>query len=81
MSHPALPDDVVQNTETVYFRFHGVPQLYKSKYDVSVLKKVSDEIESNARTRRAFIYFNNDIDGSAITNAIQMEEYVNSLHI
>jgi len=41
-----------------------------------VLEKVSDEIESNSQTKRAFIYFNNDIDGSAITNAMQMEEYV-----
>lgn len=76
MSHPSLPDDVVQNTKTVYFRFHGVPHLYRSKYDIAVLKKNSDEIETNAGTKEAFIYFNNDIDGSAITNATEMEEYV-----
>ena len=76
MSHPALPDDVVQNTKTVYFRFHGVPQLYKSKYEMELLKKIADEIENNSDTKEAFIYFNNDIDGSAITNAIEMEQYV-----
>ena len=76
MSHPDLPDDVIQNTKTVYFRLHGVPDLYKSKYDVAVLKKISDEIESNKGTKEAFIYFNNDIDASAITNAIEMEQYV-----
>jgi len=76
MSHPSLPDDVVQNTDIVYFRFHGVPQLYKSKYDIAELQKISDEIESNTNTKEAFIYFNNDIDGSAITNAIEMDEYV-----
>lgn len=79
MSHPALPDDVIHNTNTLYYRFHGVPELYKSKYDVSVLRKISDEIESNAATKSAFIYFNNDIDGSAITNAFEMEAYVESL--
>ncbi|MEJ7681931.1 MAG: DUF72 domain-containing protein [Segetibacter sp.] len=58
MSHPALPEDIVQNTKTVYFRFHGVPHLYKSKYDIAVLRKISDEIESNPGTKEAFIYFN-----------------------
>ncbi len=76
ISHPALPGDVVQNTPTLYFRFHGVPQLYESKYDNAALEKISDEIENNTNTKEAFIYFNNDIDGSAITNAIEMEQYV-----
>ena len=76
MSHPSLPDNVVQNTKTVYFRFHGVPHLYRSKYDIDVLEKIADEIENNAGTKEAFIYFNNDIDASAITNAIEMEEYI-----
>ena len=73
MSHPSLPDDVIQNTNTLYFRFHGVPRLYQSKYDIATLQKISDEIESNPATKQAFIYFNNDIDGSAITNAFEME--------
>lgn len=74
MSHPSLPDEVVQNTQTIYYRFHGVPQLYKSKYDIAVLEKISNDIESNSNIKEAFIYFNNDIDGSAITNAIEMEK-------
>ena len=79
MSHPDLPDEMVQNTKTVYFRFHGVPHLYRSKYNIAVLKKMSDEIESNPAVKEAFIYFNNDIDGSAVANAKEMEEYVKSL--
>src|SRR3954462_8086074 len=43
MSHPSLPDTVVQNTETIYYRLHGVPDLNKSKYDVEVLRKISDD--------------------------------------
>jgi len=80
MSHPDLPDEVIQNTETVYFRFHGVPELYKSKYDMQILQKVSDEIENTSTTKKAFIYFNNDIDGSAITNATQMEAYISNFN-
>jgi uncharacterized protein YecE (DUF72 family) len=78
MSHPELPDDVVQNTKTVYYRFHGVPHLYKSKYYIEALQKIAEEIDGNKATKQAFIYFNNDIDGSAITNAAEMEECVES---
>ncbi len=53
-----------------------MPHLYRSKYDIEALQKISDEIESNTGNKEAFIYFNNDIDGSAITNATEMEEYV-----
>jgi uncharacterized protein YecE (DUF72 family) len=76
MSHPDLPQEIIQNTKTLYYRFHGVPDLYKSKYKVGTLKKFSDAIEANPDTKEAFIYFNNDIDGSAITNATEMERYV-----
>jgi uncharacterized protein YecE (DUF72 family) len=76
MSHPLLPDEIVQNAKTLYFRFHGVPELYKSKYDIAVLRKISDEIKNNTGVKEAFIYFNNDIDGSAITNAFEMEDYI-----
>lgn len=79
ISHPTLPDEVIQNTSTLYFRFHGVPELYKSKYKVGKLKKIADEIEGNPLIKEAFVYFNNDIGGSAITNAFQMEAYINRI--
>jgi uncharacterized protein YecE (DUF72 family) len=79
MSHPDLPEDVIQNTKTVYFRFHGVPRLYQSKYEVTRLEKIADEIDNNPVTKEAYIYFNNDIDASAITNAFEMDAYVRKL--
>ncbi|HEX8278206.1 MAG TPA: DUF72 domain-containing protein [Segetibacter sp.] len=76
MSHPDLPDDIIQNTKILYYRFHGVPDLYKSKYKVSRLQKFADEITGNALTKEVFDYFNNDIDGSAIVNAMELNKYV-----
>ncbi len=76
MSHPQLPEDVVQNTKILYFRFHGVPHLYSSPYDMDTLTRIANEIEENTKTKEAYIYFNNDIGGSAIKNAKEMEEYV-----
>lgn len=75
MSHPMLPDEVVQNTPTVYYRFHGVPELYKSSYDLETLQRIADQVENTKNTKRAFIYFNNDIDGSAVINAQEMDAY------
>jgi uncharacterized protein YecE (DUF72 family) len=80
MSHPQLPDNVIQNSKVLYYRFHGVPHLYSSPYELSKLVAVANEIEENAATKEAFIYFNNDIGGSAIKNAKEMEDYVLSFH-
>ncbi len=76
MSHPQLPGEVVQNTRVLYFRFHGVPHLYSSSYDTDTLKRISNEINDNLSIKEVFIYFNNDIGGSAIKNATEMEEYI-----
>ena len=76
MSHPTLPNDVVQNTKTLYYRMHGVPHLYASAYDTRTLRKIAREIDANPQTKEAFIYFNNDIGASAIQNATEMDEYV-----
>jgi uncharacterized protein YecE (DUF72 family) len=79
MSHPDLPDDVIQNSSTVYYRLHGVPEVYKSPYDLKTLRCITDKIEGTKSTKKAFIYFNNDIGASAIQNAMEMEQYVASL--
>ncbi|HEY0896461.1 MAG TPA: DUF72 domain-containing protein [Sphingobacteriaceae bacterium] len=72
MSHPALPAVVVQSTPVLYYRFHGVPELYRSPYTESELGRFSREVSGSGLTREAFIYFNNDIDASAIINAQQL---------
>jgi uncharacterized protein YecE (DUF72 family) len=72
MSHPTLPDDVIQNTPVIYYRFHGVPNLYSSPYSMDDLKKIVDTVKKNAHAQQGWFYFNNDINASAITNAKQM---------
>ena len=76
MSHPDLPEDVIGNSKLLYYRFHGVPELYKSKYRKSVLQKFLGEVKDYKQVKKAFIYFNNDINGSAITNARQVQEII-----
>jgi uncharacterized protein YecE (DUF72 family) len=55
---------------------HGIPDLYKSPYSVADLRKTVKTIETSAGIKKAFVYFNNDIGGSAITNAKQMTQII-----
>jgi uncharacterized protein YecE (DUF72 family) len=72
MSHPTLPDDVIQNTAVVYYRFHGVPDLYWSPYSTDFLKKIVNSIKHNDNAKQGWFYFNNDADVCAISNAKEM---------
>jgi uncharacterized protein YecE (DUF72 family) len=80
MSHPTLPGTVVGTTETLYYRFHGVPHLYNSKYETPMLEKVVQEILVQRRATRSFVYFNNTADGHAISNAKQLQEICELVH-
>ncbi|GAB2956805.1 DUF72 domain-containing protein [Hymenobacter coalescens] len=71
-SHPLLPDAVVATAPTLYYRFHGVPHLYQSPYEEDFLGGVKAAADAAPAVRQAFLYFNNDIDASAIYNARQM---------
>lgn len=71
-SYPsALPDDVIQNTATVYYRFHGKPVLYKSEYDIGVIKAFKNQIQDNLN--EVFVYFNNTWGTGALQNAQQLQ--------
>ncbi|TWI97674.1 uncharacterized protein YecE (DUF72 family) [Mucilaginibacter frigoritolerans] len=72
MSHPTLPDEVIVNTDVVYYRFHGVPELYRSRYSVEFLQKIVNSIKSNNQTKEAWCYFNNDYDTIGVINAKEM---------
>jgi len=72
MSHPKLPDDVIQNTDVVYYRFHGVPNLYRSRYAIEFLRNAVNTITGNPNTKQAWCYFNNDYDAIGVFNAEEM---------
>jgi uncharacterized protein YecE (DUF72 family) len=70
-----LPDEVVVNTETVYYRIYGVPHLYYSAYNESFLQQVVHAIQNAKQVKQIFAYFNN----TAQTAAIQNAQYVQQL--
>jgi uncharacterized protein YecE (DUF72 family) len=72
MSHPTLPDDVIINTSSVYYRFHGVPNLYRSPYSKEFLQGVVNAVKRNDRVKAGWFYFNNDFDAVGVRNAEDM---------
>src|SRR5205823_2251493 len=72
MSHPTLPDDIIQNTPVIYYRFHGVPNLYSSPYSIDDLQDVVNTVKQNTNAQQGWFYFNNDVNAYAINNAKQM---------
>jgi uncharacterized protein YecE (DUF72 family) len=81
ISHPALPADVIINSDVVYYRFHGVPKLYYSAYKRDALKQVADTIRINKKVSEAYIYFNNTATMAAIKNARWLKEYVRRFEV
>jgi uncharacterized protein YecE (DUF72 family) len=72
-SYPSsLPDEVIQNTSAVYYRFHGKPVLYKSEYDMNVFKDFKNQIKDDVS--EVFVYFNNTWGVGALHNAKQLQD-------
>ncbi|HYC84866.1 MAG TPA: DUF72 domain-containing protein [Chryseosolibacter sp.] len=69
ISYPGLPDHVIKTAPVMYYRFHGVPDLYRSPYTPEELERVVHKIRDIRGLREVYIYFNNDIDVAAIDNA------------
>lgn len=76
ISYPDLPEDVIRSVPVLYYRFHGVPQLYASAYSARKLGEVADVIKSYRGIEDVYIYFNNDIHAAAIRNAREIWQMV-----
>ena len=74
-SYPsALPDDAIQNTGTVYYRFHGKPILYKSEYDINTITHFKSQLKDDVN--EVFVYFNNTWGVGALHNAKHLQDFV-----
>ncbi len=71
-SYPGLPGDVIKNTPSVYYRFHGVPNLYRSRYSIGFLQNVVNAVKENPKIKQGWFYFNNDYDAIGVINAKEM---------
>lgn len=76
ISHPTLPDEVRKTNTILYYRFHGVPVLYKSEYEAGFIKKMGEEVKAAPGLKEVYVYFNNTWGKGGITNARQMQEII-----
>ncbi|MEQ1956278.1 DUF72 domain-containing protein [Mesorhizobium sp. CN2-181] len=70
-SGPRLPDVLVRTADDVYLRMHGPERWYRHFYSEAELAEWAERIKDSG-ARRAWVYFNNDYDGFAPTNALTM---------
>ncbi|UOQ54788.1 DUF72 domain-containing protein [Hymenobacter cellulosivorans] len=74
-SHPLpLPDEAVATTNLLYYRFHGVPELYKSEYSREFLQRIADEIAAIPKLEQVYLFFNNGIGGVGVGDAKKMQQ-------
>jgi uncharacterized protein YecE (DUF72 family) len=60
--------------DVVYVRFHGTTGRYAGNYPESTLRDWAEWLQDQAKKARAiYAYFNNDIHGHAIKNAMQLK--------
>ena len=75
MSHPDLPDEVPGKSKMVYYRFHGVPHIYSSEYSDAEMERITSAVADVTGLKKAWCYFNNDINTAAINNARWLQEH------
>jgi uncharacterized protein YecE (DUF72 family) len=67
-------------TDFIYIRFHGNGQLYASDYSNDELEQYAKKILAwNEKIKEIWIFFNNDINGYAIKNAMKLRELINGV--
>ncbi|MBV9960799.1 MAG: DUF72 domain-containing protein [Parafilimonas sp.] len=70
-----LPDDIVANTHTIYYRFHGIEKLYFSEYPIKVIKSFVEKLNTLSTDKvGSYIYFNNTATIAAANNAKQLQK-------
>jgi len=75
ISFPKLPDEVKATASNIYYRFHGVPVLYKSTYSEKFVENIYQEIKIQA-PKEAWVYFNNTWGNAAIINSKYLQKVI-----
>jgi uncharacterized protein YecE (DUF72 family) len=75
ISFPKLPDEVKATASNIYYRFHGVPVLYKSTYSEKFVENIYQEIKIQA-PKVAWVYFNNTWGNAAIINSKYLQKLI-----
>ena len=61
-----------------YFRLHGSPRMYWSRYEADYISRLAAQVLELARGGDVWCIFDNTATGSAIENALELQALVNS---
>jgi uncharacterized protein YecE (DUF72 family) len=74
---PKLTSPIITTADFAYVRFHGSEGLYSSRYTDKEMSDWAKKIKRLAKKLEAvYIYFNNDMSGYALENAVMIREYL-----
>ncbi len=74
---PSLTCPLLATADFAYIRFHGSDRLYSSGYSDEELADWAGRMAQLAPGLRAvYVYFNNDIEGFAVSNALTLRGYL-----
>ncbi len=73
----AFPAKDVITSDVAYIRFHGPTRLYASSYSREQLNEWASAIKTYLKKYDVYCYFNNDISGYAIENALSLKRLIN----
>ena len=74
---PALKRRKVE--EVLYYRLHGTPEIYKSRYSIEVIAKISDRMNEFTKSGSpAWCIFDNTTFGFATENALELKAFCDS---
>ncbi len=72
---PGLESPRIVTGPLIYLRFHGTESRYAGNYSNAALRNYADWLKENFNTvKGVYVYFNNDYNAFAITNAKQLKE-------
>lgn len=71
VSGMGMPDELVKNGPEIYLRLHGPAEVYTGDYPLEQLRGWARRLHQSG-ARRVWVYFNNDREGFAVTNALAL---------
>ncbi|MDB6127790.1 MAG: hypothetical protein JWM35_1686, partial [Verrucomicrobia bacterium] len=71
VSSPRFAEELPPKSGIIYIRFHGRSRWYRHDYTTEELEVWAQRI-ANSGAKEAWIYFNNDREGFAIKNALEL---------
>lgn len=69
------PTEYVKTADFVYVRLHGKPRMFYSLYSEEELVDLYKSI-LKLKPKKAFVYFNNTMEGHAAENALEFKKLV-----